>query len=74
MELGGVISAYDRALFIWHGEDNTLKGIIASHVDDFVMCGDEYFESEVIDKLKMNFKVGAHSVGAFKYLGLTVNI
>jgi hypothetical protein len=53
MQLGGTQSAYDSALFIWHNADGTVRGIIASHVDDFIYTGNKSFQSEVIENLKV---------------------
>ena len=72
LELGATISKYDQALFLWHDSCRELKGILACHVDDFSLCGDQWFQCNVVQKVKLRFKVGAHSAGTFKYLGLTV--
>ena len=72
MLLGGTQSAYDSALFIWHKEDGTVKGIIAAHMEDFIYTGNKSFQSEVIDKLKVLFKIGQECEGSFKYIGLSV--
>ena len=72
ISLGAVQSLYDSALFIWHGDDGTLKGIVASHVDDFIYCGTDAFQSEVMQKLRVTFKIGAECSGNFKYVGLNI--
>jgi hypothetical protein len=72
MQLGGTQSAYDSALFIWHNGDGTVRGIIASHVDDFIYTGNKSFQSEVIENLKVWFKIGQECEGSFKYVGLSV--
>lgn len=73
IELKGVASAYDNALFLWHDIKGNLTGILAMHVDDFVFCGNTEFERDVIATLKEKFKVGSHESGTFKYVGLNVN-
>ena len=35
-KLGGQISKFDKAYFLWHHEDGIVSGIIALHVDDFI--------------------------------------
>ena len=72
LHLGGVVSAYDSALFLWHNSDGRLSGILVSHVDDFAFCGDQHFQSKVIDGLRDRFLVNTHDVGSFKYVGLDV--
>ena len=37
--LGGKVSKFDKAFFLWHDNEEILRGIIALHVDDFVYCG-----------------------------------
>ena len=73
ISLGGSQSIYDSALFLWHSEDGTLKGIIGCYVDDFVYCGTEQFQSDVIQRLKGMFKIGEEGSGNFKYIGLTIS-
>ena len=72
ISLGATQSIYDSALFLWHAEDGALKGIIGSHVDDFVYCGTEQFQSEVIQRLKCMFKIGDEGTGNFRYVGLNI--
>ena len=72
IQLGGSISAYDSALFLWFDSDGTISGILVSHVDDFAFCGNQQFHKEVIGGLKEIFKVGTHEYGSFKYVGLEV--
>ena len=72
LHLGGVVSAYDSALFLWHNSDGRLKGMLVSHVDDFAFCGDQQFHTEVIGGLRERFLINTHDVGTFKYIGLDV--
>ena len=72
LKLGGKQSTYDSALFMWHTEKGNLRGIIAAHVDDFIYAGDQAFQSQVIEKLKTEFKIGQESEMNFKYVGLSV--
>ena len=73
LRLGGRVSVYDSAFFLWHdAHSGDVRGVIASHVDDFVFSGDPWFEANVIQKVKDEFKVGRHCGTTFKYLGLDV--
>ena len=70
LQLGGKISSYDKALFMWYDENCGLIGILVIHVDDFAFCGNKYFEDKVIGSLKNKFKISTHESGSFKYLGI----
>ncbi|GAB1599998.1 hypothetical protein Ahia01_000277300 [Argonauta hians] len=72
IELKGMVSAYDNALFLWHDLSQNLTGILAMHVDDFIFCGNDSFKKNVISELKKMFKVGTHENGTFKFMGLAV--
>ena len=71
IELGGRICMYDPALFIWHHK-NTLIGILGSHVDDFMFCGDARFHTDVIEGVKKKFKISAEASSSFKYVGILI--
>ena len=73
LKLGGKVSMYDNALFLWHNKDNELIGILAVHVDDFSFAGTDRFQSDVINEVKRTFEIKTHDVGSFKFLGLRVN-
>ena len=66
------MSAYDNALFLWHDATSNLMGILAMHVDKFVICGNDLFQKNVISELKKIFKVGLPESGTFKFLELGV--
>ena len=72
IKLGAIVSSFDNALFIWRDTSGRLIGVLASHVDDFVFAGTEWFHTHVIAKLMETFKVSKASNGSFKYLGITV--
>ena len=63
LQLGGVVSAYDSALFLWHNSNGRLSGMLVSHVDDFAFCGDQQFQNKVIGGLKERFLVNTHEYG-----------
>ena len=58
--LGGVVSTYDNALFLWHDDNGMLIGILVSHVDDFAFAGSQYFHTTVIEEFKKTFKIKQH--------------
>ena len=68
-KLGASVSKYDRAVFIWKN-GNTVEGILAAHVDDFLWVGSDEFVSCVIDPLRKTFKVSSESKDCFKYVGI----
>ena len=74
IKLGGVVSAYDNALYLWFdpSDENKLMGVLVSHVDDFAFCGNNKFHVDVIEKVKDTFSISVHETGSFKYLGLSV--
>ena len=72
LQLGGTVSAYDNALFLWHDGSGNLRGILVSHVDDFAFCGDQWFQDVVIQGLRNRFRINTHDYGSFKYVGLDV--
>ena len=69
--LNGVQSTFDNGLFMWHMNKN-LAGVIAVHVDDFTLCGNQDFKENTVMKIKHQLKVGTHEFGTFKFLGLNV--
>ena len=50
----------------------TLCGIILTHVDDFLHCGNELFEERVMTPLTQRFIAGRCSSMNFKYIGLSI--
>ena len=62
-------STLDPALFHWNVRGE-VSGIIAVHVDDFIWCGNDAFESTVIGNLRNTFQVGKEEASSFQYLGL----
>ena len=70
--LKGIVSAYNNALFLWHDTTGNLMGILAMHEDDFVFCGNDLFQKNVISDLKKIFNVGIHESETFKFLVLHV--
>ena len=71
-KLHGKMSKYDNALFSWHDATNQLEGIMALHVDDFVISGTKDWYARVVDMLCTTFHISAYHRGSFKYVGLNV--
>ena len=70
--LGGIISLYDKSMFIWHNKAKELEGLISIHVDDFEYCGTSQWHKNVIEKLCIMFKISNQHSGSFKYVGLNI--
>ena len=56
--LKGIVSTYDNALFLWHDATSNLMSILAMSVDDFIFCGNNTFQGNMISELKRIFQVG----------------
>ena len=71
LDLDGRTSKYDDAMFLWY-KDNSLIGMIVSHVDDFIYVGTSDWHEKVIGQVRRDFKISALNQGSFKYVGLNV--
>jgi transposase InsO family protein len=69
--LGCVCSSLDPALFFFR-RNGKLEGIVASHVDDFLHAGSEYFDKIVMSKLRDRFLAGKLEESKFKYIGFEI--
>lgn len=69
--LGCNCSSLDPALFFFR-RDGKLEGIVASHVDDFLHAGSEYFDNLVMSKLRDRFLAGKLEESIFKYIGFEI--
>ena len=69
-KLGGQISKFDKAYFLWYHEYGTVSGIIALHVDNFIYYGAKEWLLNVVEPLKKVFRISKTANGCFKYLGL----
>ena len=72
IQLGGKLSLYDDAMFLWHDQECNIIGLIVTHVDDFIYAGTEQWHYEVSGQVKQNFKISAQATGSFRYVGLNV--
>ena len=71
-ELGCEQSQNDSCVFVYYINEE-LCGLMCTHVDDFLACGIEEFELNVIGAIKEAFQVSKHEVNMFSYVGLEVN-
>ena len=69
---GCVVSSVDPSMFIFK-EDGVLKGIVISHIDDFLHAGDSVFDRKVMEPLRKRFVAGKVESGHFKYVGLSIS-
>ena len=72
LKLGGSLSKYDNAIYLWHSKTGELEGMLISHVDDFAFGGSEEWYAKVIRKIKLIFKISTSAQGTFKYVGINV--
>ena len=70
--LGCIQSHLDPTLYFMATGD-TLHGMILTHVDDFLHCGDHIFESRVMEPLARRFVFGSGGAHDFKYVGLHIS-
>ena len=70
--LGCKQSDLDPTLHFMIGKNNVLIGIILTHVDDFIHCGDNMFEEVIMKPLVQRFLAGRCAAGKFKYIGLNI--
>ena len=45
---------------------------MVSHIDDFLHCGDDFFNKEVIEGLCKRFQAGSRQDEDFKYVGYQI--
>ena len=71
--LGLTKSKLDPAVFFLHEtQSSQLVGFVASHVDDVVWAGTQYFSDNVIDKVKSSFNISREHQEHFTYVGLKI--
>ena len=54
--------------------DGKFHGLVVSHVDDLLLIGDDVFEEEVEDKLKVEFVISKIEENNFKYCGCQIEV
>lgn len=71
--VGCLQSKVEPALFFYYGEGEKLKGVLVSHIDDFLHAGDDSFEKEVMVPLKERFEMGKMEEKSFVYVGFQIS-
>lgn len=66
-------STVEPTLFYLCDNEGSLRGVIVSHIDDFLHGGDEFFETEVITPLVRRFTAGKAEIESFTYVGFQVS-
>ena len=66
-------SRYDSGLFYIQDDKGELLGIIGLHVDDFIHCGNDFFNKKVLPSVMKEFTVGKSESHAFMYTGFMIN-
>ncbi len=61
----------DDAVFLFY-RNGKLVGIVCVHVDDIIATGDDKFHMEVVDDIKMRFKISKDQDGNFTYTGMAI--
>ena len=59
-------------MLFYYQNNNSLDGILITHVDDFCWGGTENFRDSTIRSLKNIFPIGTESEQSFRYLGLNI--
>ena len=75
LELGCKVSSYEPAMYMYFGQSdsNLLKGLLLTHVDDFLRgTGDSEFDEHILTPLKERFLFGQEDDHDFKYIGMHV--
>ena len=68
-EVGFTKSKLDNCLYLCHGDDGSLQGVLGAHVDDTISggCGDKY--DRAIELLKARFPFRKWRIGEGEFLG-----
>ena len=70
-KLGIHCSKFEPSLFYYQNNDS-LDGILITHVDDFCWGGTENFRDSILKALKNIFSIGTEFEQSFRYLGLSI--
>ena len=70
-KLGILCSTFESSLF-YYQSNNSLDGILITHVDDFCWGGAKNFRDSIIRPSKDNFPIGTEFEQSFRYLGLNI--
>ncbi|XP_064616270.1 uncharacterized protein LOC135480371 [Liolophura sinensis] len=69
-ECGGQMSTVDPAVFFWPDNIGGVKGVLACHVDDFILGGNSDFMQTVVPAIRSELCVGREQSSSFRYLGM----
>ena len=72
VKLGGKLSVYDSALYLWHSSEN-LTGVLISHVDDMMYGGTDAWIELVIGGILKAFEISKMDESVFNYIGIDVH-
>jgi len=70
-EQGAFMSKVDPTVFYWKDKEDTVMGILACHVDDFIWSGNRDFD-KIMNNIRTIFQVGKEDEHAFKYCGINL--
>ena len=68
---GMEISAYDESLLYYY-KKGIFVWVVAVHVDDLIFCGNQEFETDIINPLKVKFRFSTEIESHFAYTGLDI--
>ena len=71
--MGCIQSKNDPAFYYFRDKSGTLRGCVCTHVDDFLHCGDDWFEEQVILILGQVLKMGTTEASNLTYVGYEIN-
>ena len=57
----------------FHKTDGKLTGMVVTHVDDILYCGTDKFLSDVMGRVKTQYKYGSESKNSFQYCGSMIS-
>ena len=63
----------DEAYYHCHNKDGVLEGMISSHVDDFILAGNEEFLEEITNKIRKKLDISKLEDKDFRFTGIDVN-
>ena len=71
INLGMKKSKVDPALF-YRIKDGEVVGALITHIDDFMHCGNKWFDDNVIKQLTTRFQIGKQESENFRYIGFDI--
>ena len=71
LSMGLKMCSYDNAIFSYSYK-GVFQGLICIYVDDFLYCGTDIFQKNIVSKIYTNFQIGSSEAGLFRYLGINI--